>query len=141
MSLDRAPTFGSKLAFAWIAIFVVQPGQFYRCLGAELISGFRFDRNGATEVNGAPAGELVGGAGFTDGRFGSALELDGIDGWLDTTTSGFPGATAGFLEGTISLWVRMADNATLGNSQFLGNLNSDPDNIQRTFVPSWNRIR
>lgn len=91
-----------------------------------LVSHFTFDNTLVNEIGDVPAGELMGGASFVPGALGQAVQLDGVDDWIDTTTAGQPAAVT-LLETTVAFWIQLADEAPTGNIQFLGNLNSAPD--------------
>ena len=113
--------FSNSLAAAISVAFLASATQ-----AANLISHYRFDGNNNNSVVGAPNGTLVGDASLTnDSAVGSgALMLDGVGDYLNTTTAGLPQAS-GLYEGTIDLWFKAASGATLGNKQFLGNLNNN----------------
>ena len=113
------------LQLSFLVFFV--PACAHTCFGqAGLISHFTFDGTLANEVGDVAAGELMGGASFVNGALGQAIELDGVDDWIDTTTTGEPAGETLF-ESTVAFWIRLADEAPTDNIQFFGNLNSAPD--------------
>jgi hypothetical protein len=82
---------------------------------ATLDSYYQFeDPAGTTAANSvalAPAGTLVNGPTFTTGPMGlgQALDFDGVNDHLDTTTGGFPNSAATLGSGSISFWVQTTD--------------------------------
>ena len=69
-----------------------------------LVSHFTFDNTLVNEIGDVPAGELMGGASFVPGALGQAVQLDGVDDWIDTTTAGQPAAVT-LLETTVAFWI------------------------------------
>lgn len=91
-----------------------------------LVSHFAFDGTLVNEVDDVAAGELMGGASFVDGAIGQAVQLDGIDDWIDTALTGQPAGET-LLEATVAFWFQIADAGPTADIQFFGNLNSNPD--------------
>ncbi len=110
-----------KKSLVFLMAFVV-------CMGvataqAELVSHYTFDNTADNAVSGAPNGTLVNGPTYVAGYSGSALQFDGVNDYVDTTTSGFPNGGSGLAAGTVDFWMKTTN--TSSKQTIIGACNPD----------------
>jgi len=73
--------------------------------GGGMISAWVFDDGTARDVNGVNDGILHGGAGFASGKVGDALDIDGVDGYVEVPhDASMDSMASGY---TVSAWINV----------------------------------
>src|SRR5258708_18649374 len=85
------------------AVLTVNPPPPCATPPSGLISWWRGESNALDEIGGNN-GMLINGTMFTAGKVGQAFSFDGVDDYVQATTTGFP---AGNSNRTIEFWVRI----------------------------------
>jgi len=107
--------------------------------------------DGVLKLGRVSATAVTGTATFGTGVDGSpkgSLILDGVDEWIDVTTSGHPGESVpsgpqspvGLISGTVMAWLKADVGAAEQASSFMGSTNSSPGDFQSWQI-GWNGSR
>ena len=108
--LKSAAMGSCKLAFGITSLAILALFLGVNSASADLVAHYPFDGNANDVVTGGAANNGIehGGVGYSGGRFGSALNLDGVDDYVEIPDGG--GAEVGAADYTIAFWVKSTDD-------------------------------